>query len=104
MWIREGIHTSSGFGYLHFQDHNIEINPVVIAIEQSPSPSRQSNGKYQYVYKHRNNGQVDQYIYVIVDRDASHTPDGADIGVITAYCQDAKDTYQAECPDWVNSL
>ncbi len=108
VWIREGYDggSSSGFGYLHFlYQHDLEISPVVVAIERSGSPSEQNNGNYQYVYGHKApNGQIDQYIYVIEGRNGVGAPDGAEIGVITAYCQGPSHQYQQLCPSWVNSL
>jgi len=108
VWIREGYANSyndNGFGYNHFNEkHNLELGPVEDVIARSAYGIQQDvNGRYLYgEYYQDPEGGIDQYVNVIEDRTTAPVSDGQEVGVVTAYCEDADGNEEDTCPDWVN--
>ena len=107
VWIREGYNgvNDTGFGFFHFYDkHGLDIGPVEVVIWNNVGTS-QPDGRYFYMEGHRNNnGNVDQWVKVVEQRTpGSGSPDGYELGVVTAFCMDGNFNEELTCPSWVNS-
>ncbi len=78
--------------------------PVEDVIARSAYGIQQDvNGRYLYgEYYQDPEGGIDQYVNVIEDRTTAPVSDGQEVGVVTAYCEDADGNEEDTCPDWVN--
>jgi len=103
--IRRG---NNSFGYNHYAySHNLTSpNPIHAAFQtHNPDVSRGAHLEYISYATDPSNGNVYLTVRVVVqaasrtDDGVWQTPDGTNIGVITAYCQ----SYDV-CPDWVNGV
>lgn len=106
VWLRVGSTGNSGFGVLHFTEHNLYITSVEAVIESQEYGIKQSNGRYLYgAYFEEPNGGTAQYVQVYEERGPSNKSgvnDGGEFGVVTAYCEDEYRNEEQICPDWVN--
>jgi hypothetical protein len=99
---------NGSLGYLHYaQPHNLYTRTPIHASFQTHSPAVSQGAHVEYIALavNPNNGAIYLTVRVVVqaatrtDDGAYTTPDGQNIGVITAYCEG-----YTLCPDWVNSL
>jgi hypothetical protein len=103
--IRRG---NGSFGYNHYAySHNLTSPNPIHASFQTHTPAVSSGAHLEYIAlaTDPSNGNIYLTVRVVVqaasrtDDGAWQTPDGSNIGVITAYCQGV-----TLCPAWVNSI
>lgn len=95
-------------GYSHYaQRHNLTSSKPIKAAFQTHKPDKASGARLEYISwaTDMSNGSVRLQVRVIVqaatrtDDGKYRTPDGKNVGVITAYCQGYN-----KCPAWVNKI
>ncbi|MDH6462282.1 hypothetical protein M2302_002460 [Micromonospora sp. A200] len=98
----------SKLGYSHYaQRHNLTSSKPIKAAFQTHKPDKASGARLEYISwaTDMSNGSVRLQVRVIVqaatrtDDGKYRTPDGKNVGVITAYCQGYN-----KCPAWVNKI
>jgi hypothetical protein len=98
----------SSLGYYHYSGpHNLTTYKPIHAAFQTHKPDYASGAHLEYnsLVVNRQNAQIYLQVKVIVqaatrtDDGVYYTPDGKNIGVITAYCVNFD-----PCPGWVNSV
>jgi hypothetical protein len=98
---------SNGFGYAkaHIY-HNLDQKPLLDAIAMGGINGPPNAKEYQVAYYYNSQAQI--VVTVVADtQDISYkgndTPDGKELGVLTAFCSPPGSTSEDPCPDAVNS-
>ncbi len=100
---------SNGFGWAKaYYYHNLEAKPTLDTIAEGSISGSPSNKDYEVAYYY--NGQAQIVVVVVADTtdtsfQGNSTPDGKELGVLTAYCSPPgqQNSKFNSCPDAVNS-
>lgn len=99
---------NSDLGYSHYSvRHNLRTSSPFRVIRNTSKPivDQGAHLEYQALLTNMSNGSIKIKIRIVVqaanrtDNGKWRTPDGKNIGTITAYCEGV-----TKCPDWVNQV